>query len=75
MSAPSCQCHSAGPAEPEGLITQRVALIVLIALVLGLVVGAVTFIAYGNVAGAILAGLGVLGLTLGGAHALIRRDN
>ncbi len=75
MSAPSCNCQPIAPEpEPDGLITQRSALIAVISLVLGLVVGAVTFIAYGNVGGAVLAGLGALGGTLIAAHTLIRRD-
>jgi hypothetical protein len=75
MSAPACACQTAAPPpEPEGFITQRSALVGLIAIVCGLVVGAITYVAYGNTAGAVLAGLGALGGTLVAAHALIRRD-
>jgi hypothetical protein len=57
--------------QPE-LISERSALIILYALVFGLVVGWLTFIAHGNLAVSVLAGLGTAGATLLALHTLIR---
>lgn len=74
--APICACQASqlptvAAVEKPSFISVRSALVVLFALVLGLAFGPLAFIAYGNVAGAVIAGSTTFGVVLGGAHALI----
>ena len=55
-------------------IGQRAALLLFAALVSALVVGTLTFLAYGNVAGAVLAGIGALGASFTFLHIHVRGD-
>ncbi|MFG1913067.1 hypothetical protein [Kribbella sp. NPDC048928] len=61
-----------GPQPPRSLFSLRTVVILLVALLAGLVVGALTFLAGQNVAAAVLAGLGASGVSLVGAHTLVQ---
>lgn len=60
--ASTCPQHAAAvPAAPE-FLSLRTAVILLIAFVCGIVAGFLTFLANGNVPGAVIAGLGCYGM-------------
>lgn len=60
-------------AEPGPLLTQRALLVLVAAAFIGTVVGVLTFLSAGDVAGALLAGLTGFGTATFGLHRLIGR--
>lgn len=70
--ASACPQHLATATAAPEFISLRTAVILLIAFVCGVVAGSLTFLAYGNVPAAVLAGLGAVAGALIAAHTLVR---
>ncbi|MFJ9782624.1 hypothetical protein ACIRSS_23790 [Amycolatopsis sp. NPDC101161] len=67
---PSVPPAAGGPGEPP-FMSLRTLLILLVGFVFGVVSGFLTFLAYRNVAGAVLAGLGTAGAAIAVLNGLI----
>ncbi|GAA3465424.1 glycerol uptake facilitator-like aquaporin [Saccharothrix longispora] len=70
--ARTCGCQPSVSTEPQAFVSIRSALIFVIAFLCAAVVGVLTFLANGNVPGAVLAGLCAMGGAFLGLHLLIR---
>ncbi|MEU0883364.1 hypothetical protein ABZ345_32560 [Lentzea sp. NPDC005914] len=67
--SPTCRCRTA---PPESVLSVRSAVLLVLSIVIGFVIGWLAFVAYGNVAGAAIAGMGAFGCVLVAANALVR---
>ncbi|MFF8993226.1 hypothetical protein ACF09H_25495 [Streptomyces sp. NPDC014983] len=63
--------HAPGPEAQRPLLTAHAAIVLLMATVVGAIAGVLTYHSTGNMAGAVLAGLGTAGLSVPVLHNLI----
>ncbi|MFJ6105508.1 hypothetical protein ACIQHY_31470 [Streptomyces sp. NPDC092359] len=63
--------HTPDPEAPRPLLTAHAAIVLLVATVVGAIAGVLTYRSTGNMAGAVLAGLGATGLSVPVLHNLI----